>query len=138
MGRILSIDYGRKRTGLAVTDPLKMIANGLTTIPSHQVMDWIRAYISRETVETIVVGYPLGTDGLSSETARVYVDPFVKTLKKAFPSLPIVLEDERYTSKIAFQAMIDAGLKKKDRQNKETIDTVSATLILQNYLGRSH
>ncbi|MDD4033734.1 MAG: RuvX/YqgF family protein, partial [Bacteroidales bacterium] len=106
MGRILSIDYGRKRTGLAVTDPLKIIATGLTTIPSHQVMDWIRAYLSRETVETIVVGYPLGTDGLSSETARIYVDPFVNTLRKAFPSIPIVLEDERYTSKIAFQTMI--------------------------------
>ena len=138
MGRILSIDYGRKRTGLAVTDPLKIIANGLTTIPSHQVKDWIRAYLSNETVEAIVVGYPLGTDGLSSETARIYVDPFVNTLRKAFPSIPIVLEDERYTSKIAFQTMIDAGLKKKDRQNKETIDTVSATLILQSYLARSH
>jgi putative Holliday junction resolvase len=138
MGRILSIDYGRKRTGLAVTDPLKIIANGLTTIPSHQVKDWITAYLSSETVETIVVGYPLGTDGLSSETARIYVDPFVNTLRKAFPSIPVVLEDERYTSKIAFQTMIDAGLKKKDRQNKETIDTVSATLILQSYLARSH
>lgn len=138
MGRILSIDYGRKRTGLAVTDPLKIIAGGLATIPSHEVLDWIRAYLTRETLETIVVGYPLGTDGLSSGTARTYVDPFVNSLKKAFPSIPVVLEDERYTSKIAFQTMIAAGLKKKDRSNKGTIDTVSATLILQNYLGRSH
>ena len=136
MGRILSIDYGRKRTGLAVTDPLQLIAGTLGTVPTHELLTWIADYLKREVVEAIVVGYPLGTDGGISETARLYVDPFVSSLKKKFPLQQIVLEDERYTSKIAFQTMVDAGIKKKDRRNKSSLDAISATLILQSYLSR--
>lgn len=133
MGRILAIDYGRKRVGLAVTDPLQMIANKLTTVSAHEVFDFLTDYFSKEKVDCVVVGYPKTLMNEASESVR-YINPFLKQFQKKFPDLKLELADERFTSKIAFQTMIDAGLKKKDRQNKELIDAVSATIILQSYL----
>jgi len=133
MGRILAIDYGRKRVGIAVTDPLKMIANKLTTVSAHEVFDYLSNYFSKENIELVVVGYPKTVRDEPSESIR-YINPFLKQFQKKFPEIKLELVDERFTSKIAFQTMIDAGLKKKDRQNKELIDAVSATIILQFYL----
>jgi len=135
MGRIMAIDYGRKRTGIAVTDELRLIANGLTTVPSHEVLAFIKTYIQKETVDIIVVGEPKQMNNLPSESLQ-YINPFINRLKKEFPGIPVEMADERFTSKMAFQTMIDAGLKKKDRQNKELVDTISATIILQSYLSR--
>lgn len=133
MGRILAIDYGQKRTGIAVTDPLQIIATGLGTFNTHDVFRFLEQYVVKENVEEIVVGYP---KTLRNEPAEVVVhlEPFLKGLRNKFKTIPIKLTDERYTSKMAFQTMIDSGLKKKDRQNKEIIDEVSATIILQSYL----
>ena len=133
MGRILAIDYGRKRTGLAVTDPLQIIANKLETVRTHDLMNYLEEYFKKETVDTVVVGYPTDMKNEASESIR-YINPFLKNFQKKFPSVKLELVDERFTSKIAFQTMIDAGLKKKDRQNKGLIDAVSATIILQFYL----
>lgn len=133
MGRILAIDYGKKRVGLAVTDPLQIIANKLTTIPSHQIFDYLKDYFQKENVERVIIGYPLQMNNEASE-AVLYINPFLKRFQKLFPDLPIEQVDERFTSRMAFQTMIDAGLKKKDRQNKETVDAVAATIILQSYL----
>lgn len=133
MGRILAIDYGRKRCGLAVTDTLKMIANGLDTIPSYTIWEFLESYLKKEQLDTIVVGYPKNMDNTPSEAAT-YIDPFLKKLKQKYPRIVIELMDERFTSKMAFQAMIDGGLKKKDRQNKSMIDKISAVIILQSYL----
>ena len=133
MGRILAIDYGRKRVGLAVTDPLKLIANRLATVRAHDVFDFLADYFSKEQVELVVVGYPKTMNDEPSESIR-YINPFLKQFQKKFPTVKLELVDERFTSKIAFQTMIDAGLKKKDRQNKGLVDGVSATLILQWYL----
>ena len=133
MGRILSIDYGRKKSGVAVTDPLQIIANGLCTVPSHELFDFLLKYMKDEDVEKIVVGYPTQNSGEESESMK-YIKPFVNRLKKNFPDLPIVWVDERFTSKIAFQAMIDGGLKKKARRDKAMVDKVSATIILQSYM----
>jgi putative Holliday junction resolvase len=133
MGRILAIDYGQKRTGLAVTDELKMIANPLTTIHSKDVMPFLKDYIAKENVECIVVGEPKQMNNTASESTK-FVEPFVKLLMKTFPKIPVKRIDERFTSKMAFQTMIDAGLGKKDRRNKELVDTISATIILQSYL----
>ncbi|WP_430809909.1 MULTISPECIES: Holliday junction resolvase RuvX [unclassified Carboxylicivirga] len=133
MGRILAIDYGRKKSGVAVTDPMQIIANGLTTVASHELYDFLVNYMKEEEVERIVMGYPTQTSGAVSESMK-YIEPFVNRLKKNFPDLPIEWVDERFTSKIAFQAMIDGGLKKKARQDKGMIDKVSATIILQTYL----
>ncbi|MFA8433117.1 MAG: Holliday junction resolvase RuvX [Marinifilaceae bacterium] len=135
MARILAIDYGRKRVGLAVTDPMQIIANGLETVPAKDVLDYLENYMKSEEVECIVVGYPKQLNNEDSESMK-YVKPFLGQLKKRFPDIPVELLDERYTSKMAFQAMIDGGLKKKARQNKALIDTVSATIILQNYMER--
>lgn len=133
MARILSIDYGRKRTGLAVTDPLKIIANGLTTVSTHLLWDYIHDYISREQVERIVIGKPMQTNGQPSENlARV--EAFVNRWRKNHPELPIEYVDERFTSVLAHRAMLDGGLKKKDRQDKALVDEISATIILQSYL----
>ena len=134
MGRIIGIDFGSKRTGIAVTDPCKMIAWGLETVASDTVIEWLEGYISREKVERIVVGRPLMLDGSESETMKNYVQPFINKLKKKFPDTMIVTFDERYTSKMAVRAMIDGGMKKKDRRNKATIDKISATILLQEYL----
>ncbi|MCX6237228.1 MAG: Holliday junction resolvase RuvX [Bacteroidia bacterium] len=133
MGRILSIDYGNKRVGLAVTDPLKIIATRLTTVSSNEIWDYLSGYFAREEVELVLVGYPKQLNNQPSEAIR-YINPFLKKFQQIYKEMPIKLMDERFTSKMAFQTMIDAGVKKKDRQNKETIDGVSATIILQSYL----
>jgi putative Holliday junction resolvase len=133
MPRIIAIDYGSKRVGLAVTDPLKMIANGLTTVHSKDVIKYLEDYLKKEEVECIVVGEPKTLSNVASDSAR-FIEPFVRQLKNKFPSMKIERYDERFTSAMAQQAMLLGGLKKKDRQNKETVDMVSATIILQNYL----
>jgi putative holliday junction resolvase len=133
MGRILAIDYGRKRTGVAVTDTLQIIAGKLETVSSSEIFSFLKAYMQKEEVEKIIVGYPLQMNNEASE-AVLYINPFLKRLVKEFPEIPVEQVDERFTSKMAFQTMIDAGLKKKDRQNKATIDAVSATIMLQSYL----
>lgn len=133
MGRILAIDYGRKRVGIAVTDPLQMIANSLTTVETRNILDFIADYLSKEVVDCIVVGYPKQMNNQASDSVR-YINPFLGRLRKLYPEMEIKLVDERFTSKIAFQTMIDAGLGKKARQNKALVDTISATIILQSYL----
>lgn len=133
LARILAIDFGKKRVGLAVTDPLQLIANKLTTVASHQIFDFLKDYFQKEQVEKVIIGYPLQMNNEASE-AVLYINPFLKRFQKLYPDMPIEQVDERFTSRMAFQTMIDAGLKKKDRQNKATIDAVSATIILQSYL----
>jgi putative Holliday junction resolvase len=133
MGRILAIDYGRKRTGIAVTDPLQIIANSLTTVTSAGVMEFLLSYTARENVEAFVVGYPRQMNNSPSEAVQ-YIDPFITSLKRAFPEKKVFLVDERFTSKIAMQTMIAGGVKKKERQNKALLDAVSATIILQSFL----
>ena len=133
MGRIIGIDFGRKRTGIAVTDPLKIVANGLTTVPSHTVVDFLVKYIEKENVEKIVVGLPKHLNGQPSESMQ-YITPFLNRLKKVLPQIPVVMYDERFTSTLAHKAMLDGGMKKKDRQNKEIVDTIAATIILNDYL----
>ncbi|RKD88471.1 Holliday junction resolvase RuvX [Mangrovibacterium diazotrophicum] len=133
MARILAIDFGKKRVGLAVTDPLQLIASKLTTVPSHQIFDFLKDYFQKEQVEKVIIGYPLQMNNEASE-AVLYINPFLKRFQKLYPDMPLEQVDERFTSRMAFQTMIDAGLKKKDRQNKATIDAVSATIILQSYL----
>lgn len=134
MPRIIAIDYGSKRVGIAVTDPLKIIANGLTTVHSKDVLAFLEDYLKKEQVECIVVGEPKTLKNEASDSAR-FIEPFVKHLKKKFPQIKIERFDERFTSALAHKAMLDGGLKKKDRQNKETVDMVSATIILQDYLS---
>ena len=131
--RILSIDYGKKRTGLAVTDPLQIIANGLVTVATSELMKFLKDYCSREEVETIVVGEPHQPNGEPSENLQ-RVRSFVGNLKKEMPDKNIVFFDERFTSVIAHRTMIDAGLGKKARQNKALVDEISATIILQDYM----
>jgi len=137
LGRILAIDYGKKRVGLAVTDPSQMIATRLTTVPSHEIWIFLKDYFSREHVEKVIVGYPMQMNNLPSEAVQ-YINPFLRKFQKDYPEMPLEQVDERFTSKMAFQTMIDAGLKKKDRQKKETIDGVSATIILQSYLEQKN
>ena len=136
MSRILCIDYGRKRTGLAVTDPLQMIAGGLETVASGELEKWLERYMTVEPVERIVVGCPMKLDGSESDTMIRYVQPFVNRLKNKFPNIAIDIFDERYTSKLAVRAMIDGGMKKKERRNKANIDKLSATILLQSYLEK--
>lgn len=133
MARILSIDYGRKRTGLAVTDPLKLIAGGLATVATSELFDWLKAYIAREQVERIVIGEPRQPNGLPSENYE-RVQAFVNRWRRHVPDVPIEFYDERFTSVLAHQAMLDGGLKKKARQNKALVDEISATIILQDYM----
>jgi len=133
MGRILAIDYGKKRVGIAVTDPLQITANGLDTIPTDQIMDFLKNYVQKESVEKFVMGYPLQTNGMESESMQ-YIKPFAAWLQKTFPTIELIYVDERYTSVLAHRTMLEAGLKKKDRQNKETVDKISATIILQTYM----
>ena len=133
MARILSIDYGKKRTGLAVTDPLQIIAGGLKTVATHTLFDFLKDYISKESVELIVVGEPKQTNGMPSENlARVM--HFVNRWRKLYPNVPMQLYDERYTSVLAHQTILDSGLRKKARQKKALVDEISATIILQSYL----
>lgn len=135
MGRVVALDYGRKRTGIAVTDPLQLIASGLTTVPTHELLDFLRQYVTGEDVVGFVVGEPRQMNNSPSEV-EVLIKPFLKRLQKAFPSIPIERQDERFTSKLAVRAMVDGGMKKKQRRNKAMIDEISATLILQAYLNR--
>lgn len=133
MARILSIDYGRKRTGLAVTDPLQLIAGGLATVSTSELFDWLKGYISREDVERIVIGEPRQPNGEPSENlARV--QQFVNRWRKAVPNVPIEYYDERFTSVLAHQVMLDSGIGKKARQNKGLVDEISATIILEDYM----
>ena len=133
MSRILAIDYGRKRTGVAVSDAMQIIANGLTTVPTHELLDFITGYVQKEPVERILVGLPKQMNNEASESMK-YIDPFVRSLKKRLPEIPVEFVDERFTSVLAHRSMLEAGLKKKDRQNKALVDEISATIILQTYL----
>ena len=134
LSRILAIDYGVKRTGIAVTDELQIIASGLTTVDTKKIFSFLMEYLKNENVELIVVGEPKQLNNKESESAK-FINPFVDKLALTFPKIPIKRVDERFTSKMAFQSMIDSGLKKKQRQNKALIDEISATIILQSYLS---
>lgn len=131
----MAIDYGSKRVGIAVTDTLQMIATGLTTVHSKDLIEFLKKYMEKEKVECIVVGEPKRMNNEPSDSAR-FIEPFVIHLKRTFPEIKIERMDERFTSKMAFQTMIDSGLKKKARQNKELVDEISATIILQSYMER--
>lgn len=133
MGRILAIDYGTKRIGLAVTDEMKMIAFGLTTVATSEIMVYLSDYFQKEKVDLIVVGEPKQMDNSASES-EVYIKPFLDKMAEKFLSIPIKRHDERFTSKMAFQTMIDGGMKKKQRKNKALVDEISATIILQDFL----
>ena len=132
--RLVSIDYGTKRTGIAVTDPLQLIASGLCTVPTPTLLTFLKSYLAQEPVEAFVIGEP---KRLNNEPSRVEgeIQQFIHRLQEAFPTIPIHRQDERFTSKLAFQSMIDSGLKKKQRQNKALVDEVSATIILQEFLS---
>ena len=133
MGRVLAIDFGKKRTGIAVTDELQIIASGLTTISTKELIPFLKEYIKKENVELLIIGKPKQMDNSDSESEALIV-PFLQKLAKAIPNISIKREDERFTSKMAFQTMIDSGLNKKQRQNKALVDEISATIILQSYL----
>ncbi len=135
MGRILSIDYGGKRTGLAVTDPLKIIATALGTVETPKLMGFLKDYFSKEAVELVIIGMPLNWDDTATH-ATPLVQKFIKEFNKVFPAIPIKTVDERYTSKMASQAMLEMGLKKKQRQNKAMVDQIAATIMLQEYMQR--
>ena len=137
MARVLSIDYGKRRTGLAVTDPCQIIANGLTTVDSNSLIKFLTDYISKEPVERFVVGLPKQTNGLDSENLP-RVQAFVKKLNAVFPDIPVEWWDERYTSVLAHKVMLDSGIGKKARQNKALVDEISATIILQGWMERRH
>lgn len=133
MARILCIDYGKKRSGIAVTDPLQIIATGLTTIDSEALIFWMKQYFKTEEVEKVLIGYPLALDNTATD-ATPMVDKFIRNFKKVFPDLEIETVDEQFTSKMASAAMVEMGMKKKDRQQKGNIDELSATIMLQEYL----
>ncbi len=137
MDRLLGIDYGRRRTGLAASDPLGIFASALDTVDSAKLIDYLKKYAEKERIVRFVVGYPVNLDGRPSE-AQASVDAFLKQLEAAFPGIPVSLEDERFTSVLAHQAMIDGGMKAKDRRDKASVDKISAALILQAYLDRSN
>ena len=133
MARLLAIDYGTKRTGLAVTDPQQIIASALTTVPTHQLFDYLRQYLQQEEVEAVVIGQPQNLQGRATDNSAP-VQQFANRLRKLFPALPVHWHDERFTSKMALDAMIRAGSTKKDRRKKENIDKISATIILQSFM----
>ena len=133
MARILSIDYGLKRTGIAVTDDFQIIASGLTTIPSTDIIPFLKTYFSKENVETVLIGEPKQMNGLPSESTEI-IEKFIAQFHTEFPNMKMERVDERFTSKMAFQTMIDSGLNKKQRQNKALVDEIAATIILQDYL----
>ena len=133
MARILAIDFGKKRTGLAVTDPLQIIANGLTTVNTQELFDYLKAYIAKEDVEKIIIGLPYQLDG-SPTDATPSVLHCIRRLKNSFPAIPIVPVDEQFSSKMASRAMVEMGMKKKDRQKKELVDEIAATILLQEYM----
>src|SRR4030095_15541945 len=135
MARILCIDYGAKRTGLAVTDPMRIIAKGLTAVDTKDLLSFLKKYFQQETVELILIGEPKNLDD-SDTHATPLVNQFIKKLQKEFPSIPVRKVDERYTSKMATQAALEMGMKKKDRRNKKNIDEIAATIMLQEYLSK--
>lgn len=135
MARIIALDYGRKRTGIAVTDELQLIASGLTAVPTHELLDFLKKFVAHEKVAYFIVGEPKQMNNTPSE-AEIFITPFLNRLKKVFPKIPIERQDERFTSKMAVQTMIASGLKKKKRRDKALIDEISATIILQAYLNR--
>ena len=138
MPRLLAIDYGRKRCGIAVTDPLRICANGLTTVRSCDLMVFLKEYCKKEAVDMIIVGLPKQLDGSPSESAR-YIQPFLKQLRREMPDMPVERYDERFTSTLAHRAMLDGGLRKMARRDKELVDEIAATIILNDYLSsRSH
>jgi len=137
LGRILAIDFGRKRTGIAVTDSLQLIANGLQTVPTHDLLSFLKQYVTKEKVDAFVIGMPKTLQNEASESQK-YLKPFLGNLKKEFPEMKVYEIDERFTSSMALQTMIDGGMKKKDRQVKGTVDTISATIILQSYLEQKN
>ncbi len=136
MGRLLAIDFGVKRTGIAVTDELQIIASGLTTVETDQLITFLEDYTQKESVEKFIIGKPKQMNNEDSES-EVHIQKLLDQITNKFPSIPIVREDERFTSKMAFQTMIDSGLKKKQRRNKALVDEISATIILQSYLYKS-
>jgi putative Holliday junction resolvase len=135
LARIIALDYGKQRTGIAVTDELQLIASGLTTVNTKELLQFLKDYAAREKIARIVVGEPKQRDNSPSESEET-IQVFLKRLKESFPLIPVDRQDERFTSKLAFQTMVNSGLKKKKRQNKGLIDEISATLILQSYLNR--
>ena len=136
MERLIGIDYGKKRTGVAVSDPLRIFASPLETVPGTKIIDYLQNYATRETIVRFVVGYPVNLDGRPA-SATADVDAFLVRLKKAFPQVPVSLEDERFTSVLAHRAMIDGGMKYKDRRDKNSVDKISAAIILQGFLDRT-
>ncbi|SFW31123.1 Holliday junction resolvase RuvX [Cellulophaga fucicola] len=136
MGRILALDFGKVRTGIAVTDEMQIIASGLTTVNTKELILFLKDYIAKEKVDKIIVGEPKQMDNTASES-EVLIIPFLAKLKTIFPNMPIEREDERFTSKMAFKTMIDSGLNKRQRRNKALVDEISATIILQSYLSRN-
>ena len=133
MARILCIDYGLKRTGIAVTDPLQIISTGLTTVDTHNLVQFLKKYFLKEMVELILIGHPKNLDNSDTHATSV-VDAVIIKLKKEFPQISVKTVDERYTSKMAKQAMLEMGMKKKDRRNKRTVDEIAATIMLQEYM----
>lgn len=133
MGRLLAIDYGRRRCGIAVTDPMRIIASGLTTVPSGKLIDFLRTYMTGEPVDAIIMGYPTDMRGRESESMR-YIRPAVDRIRHEFPDLAVRFYDERFTSVLAHKAMIDGGMKKMDRRDKAIVDEISATILLNDYL----
>jgi putative Holliday junction resolvase len=133
MGRIMAIDYGTKRIGLAVTDPLGIFASPLCTVSSSEFDSFIDEYSKKEEIEAFVIGYPVQLNNMASDVIR-HIDPFIKKLKKKFPNKPVHMADERFTSRMAYQTMIEGGVKKMDRRDKSMIDKISASIILQSYL----
>ncbi|PCJ98361.1 MAG: Holliday junction resolvase RuvX [Flavobacteriaceae bacterium] len=136
MSRIVALDFGKVRTGIAVTDEMQIIASGLTTVATKELLAFLEKYVAEESVERFVVGEPKQMDNTPSES-EVLILPFLKKLKKAFPEIPIERQDERFTSKMAFQTMLDGGLKKNQRRNKALVDEISATIILQSYMEKT-
>jgi len=133
MGRIIALDYGKKRTGIAATDPLKIIANGLLTIETEKLFDFLKDYAGKESVEKIIIGNPTNLDG-SPTDATASVQHCIRRLKNMFPAIPVIPVDERYSSKMASRAMVEMGMKKKERQDKKNVDQIAATILLQEYL----
>lgn len=134
LGRILAIDFGTKRTGIAVTDELQLIASGLTTVPTEELLDFLKEYLTNENVEALVIGEPKQMNNLPSESEAA-INHFIGTLNKELPDLKVIRFDERFTSKMAARTMVDSGLKKSKRRNKSLLDEISATIILQSYLS---
>jgi putative holliday junction resolvase len=133
MGRIVAIDYGTKRTGIAVTDPLQMFASPLGTVATSEIENFLENYLKKEVVEAFVVGYPMQMNNTPSQAVK-HINPFIKKLKSKYPEIPVHLADERFTSKMALRTMIEGGVRKKDRQDKAMVDRISASIMLQSFL----